>query len=255
MQARMDEADFAREVLIDYQASVKGKYYPICNLVKLVEGLEWQPGWQSVLSWDYGVRDNTAMIWWQKDWEGTTHHMMFCYTNTGKPIDFYIPFALVTHPDQAIPLYDEYGPVLDGEGNTVYQKLTEKWQYTEDDLAFIRRLQDAGVTELAHRGDPAGRNRSQDTATSVEQKLMLSGIYVESDTKQNDYLSRREALTEVLLHTEVNVDEIRVDRSGNQTGSGGTKERNSEDAVMEVWLLLLAIVVSYLATVHRKRKD
>jgi hypothetical protein len=218
MQARMDEADFAREVLIDYQASVKGKYYPICNLVRLVPGLEWQPGWPSFLSWDYGVRDNTAMIWWQHNWEGTVHRMMFCYTNTGKPIDFYIPFALAVHPDEAVPEFDEYGPVMDANGQVVYQRLTKKWQYTEEDLRFIQRLQEAGVTSyLSHRGDPAGRNRSQDTAMSVVQKLALVGIEVGSNTKQNDYLSRREALTEVLLHSEINVDQI--DDQGN--GSGG----------------------------------
>jgi hypothetical protein len=32
-------------------------------------------------------------------------------------------------------------------------------------------------------------------------------------------------------------------------------ERNSEDAVMEVWLLLLAIIVAYVATEHRNRRE
>jgi hypothetical protein len=144
-----------------------------------------------------------------------------CYTNSGKPIEFYIPFVLVCDPDEAIVKYDEYGPVTDANGNVIYEKLTKKWQYTEEDLRFISRLRDAGVTELAHRGDPAGRNRSQDTAMSVVQKLAESGIHVESDTKQNDYLSRREALTGVLLNSLVNVDELRGDREGIETGSGG----------------------------------
>lgn len=208
MQARMDEADFAREVLIDYQASVKGKYYPICSTVKQLTHIDWTPGWPSDLAMDYGVGDNMAMIWWQRNHQATLHRMMFAYTNSGKPIEFYIPFMLAKHPDQCVYLTDGYNkPVLDSEGRQIFKKLTEVFEYTEGELAFIARLQAAGVTgNLEYRGDPAGRQRSQDTATSIEQKLAGCGIYVFSNTKLNDYLSRRSALTEVLMKTEVNLD-------------------------------------------------
>lgn len=208
MQARMDEADFAREVLIDYQASVKGKYYPICNIVKKVAHLDWTPGWPSDLAMDYGVGDNMAMIWWQMNHQATLHRMMYAYTNSGKPIEFYIPFMKALHPDQSVYLTDGYGkPVVDQDGQSVFKKLTEVYDYSEDDLKFIARLQGAGVTgNLEYRGDPAGRQRSQDTATSIETALGRVGIWVFSNTKLNDYLSRRSALTEVLLKTEVNLD-------------------------------------------------
>ena len=110
-EAENDEADFAREVLIDYKASVKGHYYPMCNLVKVVDHLDWEPGWTSYLSWDYGVRDNCAMIWWQKNpFAGPTeplYRMMFAYTNAGQPIEYYIPFAKALHPDECVPIRDE----------------------------------------------------------------------------------------------------------------------------------------------------
>lgn len=208
MQARMDEADFAREVLIDYQASVKGKYYPICNIVKKVTHLDWTPGWPSDLAMDYGVGDNMAMIWWQMNHQATLHRMMYAYTNNGKPIEFYIPFMLAKPPDQSVFLTDGYGrPVLDQAKRQVYKKLTELYDYSEADIAFISMLIKVGVTgNLEYRGDPAGRQRSQDTATSIEQKLASVGIHVFSNTKLNDYLSRRSALTDVLMITEVNMD-------------------------------------------------
>lgn len=206
MQARMDEAKFAREVLIDYQASVKGKYYPVCSLVKVLPSIEWEPGWPSDLCMDYGVGDNMAMIWWQKNHQATLHRMMFAYTNSGKPIEFYIPFMLVKHPDESVYLTDGYGKlVLDENRQPVFKKLTQVYEYKETDLLFIARLDRAGVSSaIEYRGDPAGRQRSQDTATSIEQRLAGVGINVFSNTKLNDYLSRRSALTEILLKTEVN---------------------------------------------------
>jgi hypothetical protein len=205
MQARMDEADFAREVLIDWQAAVKGKYYPVASLVKQGE-YKWEAGWPSVNCMDYGVSDNTALIWWQASPEKTLHRMMFCYTNAGKPIDFYIPFLLAKHPDHCLLDRDRSGVVrIDEQGREVYRELTREFVYTEDDLAFIALLQREGVTSsVEFRGDPAGKQRSQDTATSVITKLSQAGVEVMTNTKLNDYLSRRTALTDVLLKTEVN---------------------------------------------------
>jgi hypothetical protein len=208
MQSRMDEADFAREVLIDYQASVKGKYYPICNVVKQLDRIEWERGWPSDLAMDYGVGDNMAMLWWQRKHDESLHRMMYAYTNSGKPIEFYIPFMLAKPPNESIYLTDGYNrPVLDQNKKMVFKKLTEIYDYTESDLRFISMLMAAGVAgNLEYRGDPAGRQRSQDTAVSIEQKLASVGINVFSNTKQNDYLSRRSALTDVLLKTEVNLE-------------------------------------------------
>jgi hypothetical protein len=205
MQARMDEADFAREVLIDWQAAVKGKYYPVASLVKQGE-YKWEAGWPSVCSMDYGVSDHFAAIWWQSDHEKRRHRMMYCYTNNGKPIDFYIPFLLGVHPDQALLDYDRYGEArLDAEGLPIYRELTKEFSYSEPEIEFIQMLQREGVSgSVEFRGDPAGKQRSQDTATSIEFKLNQAGVYVMSNTKQNDYHSRRSALTDVLMKCEVN---------------------------------------------------
>jgi hypothetical protein len=203
-----ESALWAREVLIDYQASVKGKYYPICNVVKQLDRIEWERGWPSDLAMDYGVGDNMAMLWWQRKHDESLHRMMYAYTNSGKPIEFYIPFMLAKPPNESIYLTDGYNrPVLDQNKKMVFKKLTEIYDYTESDLRFISMLMAAGVAgNLEYRGDPAGRQRSQDTAVSIEQKLASVGINVFSNTKQNDYLSRRSALTDVLLKTEVNLE-------------------------------------------------
>lgn len=212
MQAILDEADFAREVLIDYQAAIKGKYYPVCALVvqqgRIKPFIEWTPGWPSVCSLDYGVRDHFAAIWWQRNHEATVYRMMYSYTNAGKPIDFYVPILLVCHPDEALMEFDRYTgePLVDlATGLPQYRQLTREFTYSEYDIEFIQTLRRAGVSSAVEfRGDPAGEARSQDTATSVVQKLALAGIYVSSNHRRNDYHSRRESLTDVLLKLEVN---------------------------------------------------
>jgi hypothetical protein len=176
--------------------------------VKQLDRIEWERGWPSDLAMDYGVGDNMAMLWWQRKHDESLHRMMYAYTNSGKPIEFYIPFMLAKPPNESIYLTDGYNrPVLDQNKKMVFKKLTEIYDYTESDLRFISMLMAAGVAgNLEYRGDPAGRQRSQDTAVSIEQKLASVGINVFSNTKQNDYLSRRSALTDVLLKTEVNLE-------------------------------------------------
>jgi hypothetical protein len=196
MQSRMDEADFAREVLIDYQAAIKGKYYPGADQVELSDNLEWQHGWPSVVSLDYGVRDDCALIWWQRDPTPNAlkpHRMMFCYSSNNKPIDWYIPILKAEMPEPEIFSHYDY------QGNEVYKP--NPHEYVQSDIDFIQQLMDAGVSGyVEYRGDPAGRNRSQDTATSIEAKLEIAGVYVTSNTKENSYAARRSALTDVLMN-------------------------------------------------------
>ena len=208
MQATMDEADFAREVLIDYKASVKGKYYPICNLVTKLPEIQWQPGWPSVISIDYGVKDNAAFVWWQKDPRPGAikpHKMMYSYSNNGKPIRFYLPFLKAEMPEDPMQVSDENGYLIfDNAGNPVM--VANPFEYNADEITFIQRLISAGVTDsISYRGDPAGSQRSQQTAIGVETALERAGIYVYGNGKENDYASRRAALTDVLMNAEVNM--------------------------------------------------
>jgi hypothetical protein len=219
---------FASEILIDYNASVKGKYYPNAQLVPVrplsgVDALKWLPQAENpaALAMDYGVRDDCAMIWWQKlsDMEAAKlkpgdpiHRMMFCYANSGKGIEFYLPFIKVEHPDRCVPMRDEYTKQVITDprtGEIVYKKLTKLYDYSEKDYDFIQRLRAAGVNwqSLAFRGDPAGRQRNQVTATSVEQVLVLEGLYFESfPGKPNSYVFRRAALSSVLGRTEASIE-------------------------------------------------
>lgn len=184
MKARMTRAKFAQEVLIDYQASVEGNYYPAAAFAILTPRLEWREGLPSVVSLDYGVRDNAAFIWWQSEVERVRFRMMYCYTNNNRPIYFYIPILKAR-----MPTLEEM----------------ERYQYSQQDLDFIRMLIDSGVTDaLEYRGDPAGRQRNQETATSLEDILYQNGIFVTSDSKQNQYEARRDALTHVLMNCDVN---------------------------------------------------
>ena len=209
LESIMDPVDFAREVLINYQSSASGLYYTLATKLQTYLDLEWEQDWLSYLSWDYGVGDDTALIWWQKDWEedpeSELYRMLFCYRNSGKPITFYVPIARAEMPQEMVQMRTADGRLaVDRYGQPVMQK--NPHEYTDKDLEFIDLLIRSGVSaELEHRGDPAGRSRNQDTARSIEGTLADYGIQLNSYTADgaNSYFSRRTALNEILPRVKI----------------------------------------------------
>jgi hypothetical protein len=220
MKTSMEEHTFASEVLIDYDASVKGKYYPICNLVPIRDSIKWEnpAEWPSFVGMDFGVRDECALIWAQKKPyhllsnllpNEPIYRMMYCYSNNGQPIEYYIPFLKVLPFDECVPERDIYTnePKLDAHGKIVYKELTKLYDYGVREHGLLATLVQAGVSgySLTFRGDPAGRNRNEVTATSSFQVLATEEVFFEDyPGKPNSHIFRRDAATGVLMRTEVN---------------------------------------------------
>ena len=66
-KATKSEEEYAREVLKSYEGTTKGKVYAVSLKHAIVSKVEYDPYLPLFVSWDFGL-DETAMIWWQKDW-------------------------------------------------------------------------------------------------------------------------------------------------------------------------------------------
>lgn len=141
------------------------------------------PGWQQVrreqrsydpnkllyCSWDFGL-DTTCIIWWQLDRESGEIICLDCIQHKDRPIDWFVPFVTGSIPDG----YED--------------------QYTEEEKQKIaeHRSWSRGI----HFGDPAGGNRHVGTGLSVLDVLRNYGIYVFTNPKARDFLTRKQ-LTEI----------------------------------------------------------
>lgn len=178
-KARMTVEELAQEVDLSYQRSVTGLVYPTWRDVP--KG-NYPPveGWPLYASIDFGVADPTAIIWWQRDPVTKRVRMIDCYANNGKPIDFYVPF-------------------LTGE-------IPSGWphEYTHHEREKIAIHATWGRPVIF--GDPAGAQRSQESARSVFDRLREFGIYIVTNTKANDFYSRKVATELGLRDLEVHID-------------------------------------------------
>lgn len=206
---RRSEDDYAREINIDWEGSIKGRVY---SEIKYAILGEYPLLPQSLLytSWDFGM-DGVALQWWQFNRETLKLRLIDSYFNTDKPIQFYFPFF-----DIAIECDNEY--CLDG--HLTRRKIQDYWmlekcpycdtkikfhfEYTPDDIKAIEVLRK--YRKQIHYGDPDVSKRSLLTGTTTRQELAKVGIHVKTNTKANDFISRRES-TKVLLQRGVEINE------------------------------------------------
>lgn len=163
-QRRLPE-EIAQELDINYERSQKGRIYE--EFENVPYGFyPYNEHWPLYISWDYGLGDDTAMIWWQRDPMSGRRRIIDVYWNNGKLIDFYVPFVTGELPSD------------------------QTYHYTYDDMEVIedhRKYKPA-----IHFGDPAGKNRSQAGGNkSVIGILKEHGIFVHTNDKENTYDPRR----------------------------------------------------------------
>ena len=174
-RARRTDEEVARELDISYDMSVRGRVYEEWMHVPF-QVFKYNEELPLFCSWDFGGTDDTAIIWWQIDFETGKIYILDCYWNHGKTIGFYVPF--------------------------ITGKLTveEEYAYSKKDRAVIEAHKD--WKKAVHYGDPAGRSRNQVTNTSVLQELKKYKIHVLTNTKANEWEIRK-THTKLLLRNVV----------------------------------------------------
>lgn len=156
---RRSDADFSREIMINWETSTAGRVYPEIELAES-DTRPYEEELMLYCSWDFGL-DGVAIQWWQKDEKWI---LVDSYQNNNKPISWYFPFV---------------GGDIDST-------------FTYDDIALkvIRAHRD--WKQAIHFGDPDVSKRSLLTGTSTRQAMEEANIYVQTNTESNDFISRRE---------------------------------------------------------------
>ena len=178
---RRDPETIAQELDISYNKSQEGRVYPEWNDENIIEGVfEYDDDLPLYVFWDFGKTDDTAMIWAQPT--GRKLRILDAYRNTGKNIDFYVPFV------------------------TGIMSSDKPYIYNKRDLETIQRHKN--WKHGTHFGDPAGRFQNQVTDTTVIDILRQNGIIVNFKDQWKEFNLRKRA-TRGLINSgiELNINE------------------------------------------------
>lgn len=147
---RRTPEEVAQELDISYNKSQEGRIYPDWGDDFVSFGYyPYDDNLPLYVGWDFGGTDDTAIIWLQK--HGSKYHIIDTYRNSGKLIEFYVPFITGIAP-------------------------SDGYQYNKKDLECIKSH--VGWKRGTHFGDPAGRFRNQVSDDTVISKLKEHGIIV-----------------------------------------------------------------------------
>src|SRR3990167_1722339 len=161
---RRTEEEIAQELDISYSKSKVGRVYPEWNDINVLVGVyEYEDSLPLYVFWDFGKSDDTAIIWAQPSREGL--RIIDTYRNTGKNIDFYIPFVT----------------------GMIYGDIT--YDYKKEELEIIDGRK--GCKRATHFGDPAGRFRNQISDETVTIVLKKYGIIVNFREKWKEFKIRK----------------------------------------------------------------
>lgn len=161
---RRTEEEIAQELDISYTKSKTGRVYQEWNDTNVVIGkFEYDENLPLYVSWDFGKTDDTALIWAQPSRDGL--RIIDVYRNTGKNIDFYLPFVT--------------GMIY---GDNTYE-------YKKEDLDVISAHQN--WKKATHFGDPAGRFQNAVTDDTIMSILRRYGIIVNFKDKWKEFKIRK----------------------------------------------------------------
>lgn len=169
-RARMSPEDFAQEIDISYHRSSRGTVYPHFSKIPLGD-YQFGPNMSLFTAWDFGISDDTAIVWIARNHKTGKLRVVDSYKNNGQPIEFYVPFILGEIPEELANVYD----------------------YSVEDLEVIQRH--AGFPTTVNFGDPDVAKRSLVTGTSVLDVLRKWKIIITTNTKANNFRDRK-AMTE-----------------------------------------------------------
>ncbi len=154
-RTRRSKEEFEREILKSYSGSVRNKVYATDFLAQVKVGsYPYNPNLPLYASWDFGYKDPTSIIWFQKDFKTNYVYVVDSYEKNLKPIDFFAPFFT--------------GNIVSG-----------LHEYDEEDIKIIERHRN-WRKDITHFGDPSGKNVNQINQSSLIAELRKHGIYVQS---------------------------------------------------------------------------
>jgi hypothetical protein len=164
---RMSAEDVAQELDISYHRSARGVVYP--TFVNIPQGdFPYARGWSLFTSWDFGLADDTAIIWWAREPKTGMLRIIDAYKNNQKPIDFYVPFILGSLPEN------------------------NEYDYTIEELVKIHNH--SMYPRSINFGDPDVEKRGLATGQSAQSVLNEYGIVIFSNTKANNFRDRKSAV-------------------------------------------------------------
>lgn len=169
-KGRRTEEEVLHELDISWEYSISSRVYSeVDNL--LFERMPYNPALPLYVSLDLGL-DAVAVGWWQPVQNSHYWTLVDSYEKSDNIIDWWYPF---------------FGFPIDAE---------QDFQYDDADLAFIEKVKrwKRGI----FFGDPSGEQRHIESKVSAYTKLRKKGIYVQSNTVDNDFKTRRDA-TKLLL--------------------------------------------------------
>lgn len=174
-QERRTEDEMLHEIDISWEYSSSGRPYGEVDKVQFGD-FKYDETLPLYLSIDLG-RDAVALIWWQPVRNSDWITIVESYENKDKIIDWYVPF-------------------MGGD-------IESKFIYTDNDLKLIEKV------KYWHKpifyGDPSGRARHIESERSAYKVLHEDyDIVVQSNTENNDFLTRRDETKRLLMRTRVN---------------------------------------------------
>lgn len=175
---RKTEEEVAQELDISYTKSKEGRVYPEWNENNVTIGkFEYNENLPLYVGWDFGRTDDTAIIWAQPSRDGLV--ILDTYRNTGKNIDYYIPFIT---------------GMIDGDNS---------YHYKPDELEMISIHKD--WKPATHFGDPAGRFVNQVSDETVFSILKQHGINVNFRDKWKEFkIRKRETKLLIMGRVQIN---------------------------------------------------
>jgi len=173
---RRSKEDLAREVMMNWEASITGIMYPEIQYAS-VGVYPFYSAWPLYRSWDFGI-DGTAIQWWQPNFQNGKMRLIDSYYNEGHPIQFYFPF--------------------------VGEPIDSMYVYSQEDLEAIEALRN--LSRAINFGDPDVSKRSftSKVMTSARKELQKINIHVQTKPEANDNQTRQE-VTKVMLQTGIEI--------------------------------------------------
>jgi len=176
---RRSEEDFAREIMRNWDTSIRGRVYDEVKYIEVGKFL-YNPDWPLFVAWDYGL-DGIAVQWWPKNMINGKFRLVEAFKKENVSIHYIFPFF---------------------PGNLI----DSLFEYTSEELALIPKVKQ--WKKAVHLGDPDVEKRSVSSKekTSTRLELEKAGIFMQTSPDANTFAIRKEK-TKVFLQKGIEVND------------------------------------------------